>query len=120
VGVERGEYATVLYSDREENTLSVQRQSDGQVVTYDPRRLSGVQVYETEARDLAIGERLQFTNPWKDKGITNREIGTVTYLEGGGNITVRMDKSNRTVSWNLKQMSHIDYGYAMTSYSAQC
>jgi ATP-dependent exoDNAse (exonuclease V) alpha subunit len=119
LGVERGDYATVLHVDHEKNEVTIERQTDGQVLTYNPRRISGVQLYERETRELAIGERVQFTNPWKDKGISNREMGTVRYLDDSGNITVHMDKTNRNVSWNLNQMSHIDYGYAMTSYSAQ-
>jgi ATP-dependent exoDNAse (exonuclease V) alpha subunit len=119
VGVSRGEYATVIDIDLERNTVTVERQRDGMQITYNPKRLSGVQLYEREERQFAVGERIQFTNPWKEKGIGNRDIGTITRLDEEGHVQVTLDKSGRSVSWKLKDMRHVDYGYVMTSYSAQ-
>jgi ATP-dependent exoDNAse (exonuclease V) alpha subunit len=76
-------------------------------------------VYEQETRAFAVGERVQFTAPWKDKGIANREIGTVDFLDKHGNISVRMDDSGRSVAWNLNGNKHVDYAYTMTSHSSQ-
>jgi ATP-dependent exoDNAse (exonuclease V) alpha subunit len=119
VGVSRGEYATVVEIDHEQNAVTVERQRDGRQITYNPKRLVGVQLYEQEDRQFAVGERIQFTNPWKEKGIGNRDIGTITRLDDQGSIQLTLDGSQRSVSWNLNEMRHIDYGYAMTSYSAQ-
>lgn len=119
VGVSRGEYATVIDIDHERNTVTVERQRDGVQITYNPKRLSGVQLYEQEERQFAVGERIQFTNPWKEKEIGNRDIGTITRLDEEGHVQVKLDKSGRSISWKLKDMRHVDYGYAMTSYSAQ-
>jgi hypothetical protein len=84
VGVSRGEYATVIDIDHERNAVTVGRQRDGVQITYNPKRLSGVQLYEREERQFAVGERIQFTNPWKEKGIGNRDIGTITRLDEEG------------------------------------
>jgi hypothetical protein len=43
VGVEAGEYAHVTGVDADRNLLTVQR-GDGEQITYDPRRLQGVNV----------------------------------------------------------------------------
>jgi ATP-dependent exoDNAse (exonuclease V) alpha subunit len=118
-GAARGDYATVTGIERESNALTVQFQKTGRTVTYDPRRAFGVQIYERAERSLAIGERIQFTAPWNDRRIANRETGTFTALETNGTVTVQLDRSRRKLSWNLAEMPHIDYAYAMTSHSAQ-
>jgi ATP-dependent exoDNAse (exonuclease V) alpha subunit len=94
------------------------RQKDG-VVTYDPGRLKGVSIYEPEIRSFAEGDRVQFTSPWKDKAVSNRDLGTITYLDQHGNVRVQLDDSERTVTWNLRENQHLDYAYAMTSHSSQ-
>ncbi len=57
-GIERGSYATVRGVNVRENTLTVER-DDGQNVTYDPRRLRGVNVYQEVRREFAMGDRVQ-------------------------------------------------------------
>jgi ATP-dependent exoDNAse (exonuclease V) alpha subunit len=53
----------------------------------------------------------------------NRALGTIERLDSAGNVTVRLDtpagKPEKRLAWNLEKMPHLDYGYAMTSYSAQ-
>jgi ATP-dependent exoDNAse (exonuclease V) alpha subunit len=117
-GLEAKSYATVISSDSETNRIAV-RKPDGRTVTYDPARLKGVTVYQPELRAFAEGERVQFTAPWRDKSISNRETGTVTGLDDKGNIRVRLDGSSRTVGWNLKENRHLEHAYAMTSHSSQ-
>ena len=111
-------YATVIAIDSEQNEITVKK-ADGQTVTYDPSRVKGVSIYEQEMRAFAEGDRVQFTAPWRDKAIANRDLGTVTYLDNDGNIRVALDGSGRTVGWNLKENKHLDYAYAMTSHSSQ-
>jgi conjugative relaxase-like TrwC/TraI family protein len=111
-------YASVVDVNPDENLLTV-RKPDGKFVTYDPARLSGVAVYEPEVRSFAIGDRVQFLTPWREKAISTRDTGTIQYLDPDGNARVRLDESDRVVSWNLNQNKHIDYAYAMTSHSSQ-
>jgi conjugative relaxase-like TrwC/TraI family protein len=118
-GAARGDYATVTGIERESNAITVQFHKTGRNVPYDPRRAFGVQIYEYAERSLAIGERIQFTAPWNDRRIANRETGTVIALATNGTVTVQLDRSGRNLSWNLAHMPHVDYAYAMTSHSAQ-
>jgi ATP-dependent exoDNAse (exonuclease V) alpha subunit len=67
-----------------------------------PKRLSGVQVYEQEERYFAVGDRVQFTSPWREKHLSNRDIGIITALDRHGNVTVTVDRTGRQVSWNLE------------------
>ena len=69
-------------------------------------------------QSFAVGDRIQLTANSTDLGVSTRDIGTITKLDANGNIQVQLDKG-RKVRWNLADHRHIDYAYAMTSYSAQ-
>jgi hypothetical protein len=118
LGFERDSEARVLNVDARTNTLTVQKQ-DGEQVSYDPKRLYGVNVFEERSRDFSLGERVQFTAGNRDLGITNRDLGTITAL-AEHSITVRMDgKSGREVTIDPTKFRQLDYGYAVTSHSSQ-
>jgi ATP-dependent exoDNAse (exonuclease V) alpha subunit len=114
IGLAAKTYASVVEVDAEKNLLTVRRE-DGKFITYDPSRLSGVAVYEPEVRSFAVGDRVQFTAPWREKAVCNRDTGTITHLDQDGNVRVRLDESDRVIGWNLNQNKHLDYAYAMTS-----
>lgn len=117
-GIERSSFATVRSVDARANTLTVEREN-GASVTYDPRRLKGVNVFREVDREFAPGDRLQFTVPNKDLGVANRDIGTVTVIEDS-KMTVRLDgKTQRTVSFDTVEFRQFDHGYAVTSHSSQ-
>ncbi len=111
------EYAYVSQVNARENLLTVQRKN-GQEITYDPRRLQGVNVYKREERHFAVGDKIQFTAPFKKLGIPNRTLARVEAIAPEGNLQLRLD-SGKTARFNLRQHSHLDYGYAMTSYTSQ-
>ena len=110
VGVKSGEYVHVTGVDREQNLLTVEREN-GQQLTYDPHRLQGVNVYREAERDFSAGDRVQFTAPYRDEGIANRQLGTVEQIDAEGNLQIRLD-SGRRAHFNIHEHPHIDYGYA--------
>jgi conjugative relaxase-like TrwC/TraI family protein len=117
-GIERGIFSTVQSVDARANTLTVSLDG-GSTVTYDPRRLRGVNVFREVEREFAAGERVQFTAPNKDLGVANRDLGTVVSLEDG-QMTLRMDgKSARPVTFDTAEFRQFDHGYAVTSHSSQ-
>lgn len=116
-GVQSGEYVHVTGIDRDQNLLAVERES-GQQLTYDPHRLHGVSVYRKAERDFAAGDRVQFTAPYREEHIANRQLGTVQQIDGEGNLQVRLD-SGQEVQFNIREHPHVDYGYAVTSHSSQ-
>jgi conjugative relaxase-like TrwC/TraI family protein len=117
-GIERGSFATVQSIDARANTVTVALES-GSSITYDPRRLKGVNVFREVEREFAAGDRVQFTAPNKDLGVANRDLGTVVSLEDG-QMTLRMDgKSARTVTFATAEYRQFDHGYAVTSHSSQ-
>jgi len=117
VGVKSGEYVRVTGVDREQNLLTVE-QDKGQRLTYDPRRLHGVSVYREAERGFSNGDRVQFTAPYREERVANRQLGTVERIDSQGNLHVRLD-SGQNVQFNIREHSHIDYGYAVTSHSSQ-
>jgi ATP-dependent exoDNAse (exonuclease V) alpha subunit len=91
----------------------------GSSVTYDPRRLRGVNVFHEVEREFATGDRVQFTAPNKDLGVANRDLGTVVNLEAG-KMTLPMDGKNaRLVEFDTAEVRQLDHGYAATSHSSQ-
>ena len=117
-GIERDSFATVRSVDTRANMLTVEL-ANGSNVTYDPRRLRGVNVYREVEREFATGDRIQVTSSNKDLGIANRDLGTITGIENA-QIAVRMDgKAERTVTFNTAEFRQFDHGYAVTSHSSQ-
>jgi ATP-dependent exoDNAse (exonuclease V) alpha subunit len=118
-GIAPREYVTVTAANAQDNTLTV-RKSDGTSITYDPNRNHGVTVYQESQARLAAGDRIQFTQPFQEHKIANRDLGTVTSIgsDKDRSLTVKLD-SGRQVTFNPRQFPHIDYGYTVTSYSSQ-
>jgi DNA repair exonuclease SbcCD ATPase subunit len=117
VGVKSGEYVRVNGVDRDQNLLTVEREN-GQQLTYDPHRLHGVSVYREAEREFSAGDRVQFTAPYRDEHIANRQLGTVQQIDAQGNLQVRLD-SGHHVEFNIREHPHVDFGYAVTSHSSQ-
>jgi conjugative relaxase-like TrwC/TraI family protein len=116
-GIEAGEYARVERVNEKENLVTVKREN-GEQVSYDPRRLQGVTLYRETERAFSAGDRVQFTAPYKEQHVANRELGTIEKMDAGGNLQLRMD-SGRSVAFNVKEHPHLDHGYAVTSHSSQ-
>jgi ATP-dependent exoDNAse (exonuclease V) alpha subunit len=117
VGVHAGEYARVVGIDRDQNLVSVER-AGGEQVSYDPRRLHGVSVYQEEERAFSVGDRVQFTAPDRPREVANRSLGAVEGITGDGDMTIMLD-SGRSVEISSESHLHLDYGYAVTSHSSQ-
>ena len=112
-----GGYARVAHANAAENLLTVRRET-GERVTYDPRRLRGVTVYRETDRAFAAGDRVQFTAPYREQRVANRELGTIERIDASGDVRVRLE-SGRTVAFKIDDHPHLDYGYAVTSHSSQ-
>jgi conjugative relaxase-like TrwC/TraI family protein len=114
-GIRKGEYARVTSQDCKENTLTVEF-DDGRRVTYDPRRLYGVEVFREAERNFSVGDRIQFRRPF-GREVVNGELATVEKIEGG-RFTVRT-KDGGVITIDTKEFRHFDHGYAITSYLSQ-
>ena len=117
LGIQAGEYARVRRVHAPDNRLTVTR-TTGEPVTYDPRRLQGVTLYREADRAFAVGDRVQFTAPYRERHVANRELGTLEQIDASGELRLRLD-SGRPVTFSLDDHPHLDYGYAVTSHSSQ-
>jgi hypothetical protein len=116
-GIDSGTYGVVVGSKPSANLLSVEQPS-GNVVNYDPRRLTGVNVYREVADDFSIGDKIQFTAPDKSLGVANRDLAVIDSLRPDGHISARLD-NGRQIEFDALAHRHFDHGYAVTSHSAQ-
>jgi ATP-dependent exoDNAse (exonuclease V) alpha subunit len=96
---ERGDYAQVVSVNEKENLLTVRREN-GAEVTYDPRRLQGVNVYREVEQTFSVGDRIQFTAPDKHLGVANRELATI---EAFSSVTEPSRSSNRPRASNASR-----------------
>ncbi len=120
LSVKSGQVGTVVEVKPDENILSV-KLGDGaaqRFLAFNPASRSNLSVFESQERAFAIGDRIQFTTPWKEKGVASRETAQIEHIEKNGNIAVRLE-TGRRVAWNLKEYNYLDHAYAMTSHSSQ-
>jgi DNA primase catalytic core len=124
LGVKAGDYATVSRVDTEKNLVTIQvphKIIGYRNVTFNPNRFYGVEIFNEEKRVIAEGERVQLTRPWRvgNESIPNRSMATVEAIKADGTATLVFREDGRRIAWNPKQNPHVDYAYAVTSYSVQ-
>jgi len=117
VEIEASTYASVVAIEPAANLLTVEK-ANHELATYDPRRLTGVSIYQEIERDFSVGERIQFTAPDKSLDVANRDMASIEAIHPDGRLSVRLD-NNRQIEFNPKEHRHLDHGYAVTSHSAQ-
>jgi len=117
IGIGAGAYALVVAINPAANQLTVEK-GNGELATYDPRRLTGVSVYREIERELSVGDRIQFAAPDKSLGVANRDLATIEAIHPDGRLSARLD-NNRQIEFNASEHRHFDHGYAVTSHSSQ-
>lgn len=92
----------------------------GRILRWDPRLTKGgqVNVFVSENRDLAQGDRIQWRLVSHELGVKNAQRGTVEMLQGS-TATIRWDKDGSVQDIDLSKHRSWDHGYAETIYSAQ-
>ncbi len=115
LGIKAGDYAQIVRADEQSNTLTVTR--NGEELSYDPRRLQGVTVYQEAERLFAVGDRVQMTSASHPLKVANRDLGRIEQIEGDS-FKLRMD-SGREIEFDVLKHRNFDHGYAVTSYSSQ-
>jgi ATP-dependent exoDNAse (exonuclease V) alpha subunit len=117
VGIEAAAYASVVAINPSANQLTVEK-ANGELATYDPRRLTGVSIYQEIDREFSVGDRIQFTAPDKSLGVANRDMAAIETIHPDGRLFVRLD-NKRLIEFNPNEHRHLDHGYAVTSHSSQ-
>ena len=117
IGTEAGSYALVAAINPGTNQLTVEK-ANGELATYDPRRLTGVSVYREIDREFSVGDRIQFTAPDKSLGVANRDLATIESIHPDGRLSARLD-GRCQIEFYASEHRHFDHGYAVTSHSSQ-
>ena len=117
LGLRAGEYARIAQIEAPNNRVTVVT-ANGESRSYDPRRLQGVTIFREAERAFAAGDRVQFTAPFRDRQVANRELGTLERIDATGHVRIRLE-SGRRVAFSLNAYPHLDHGYAVTSHSSQ-
>ena len=109
---------TITASDPTRNTVTA-RNRDGEEKTFRPRDLNPKEcgLYTPRKLDLAIGDRVVFTENNRDSGFQNNETGTVT-VAGDGKVEVRKDDGN-VVTLDADKTHTLDHGWAVTVHRSQ-
>lgn len=121
-GLSRDAEYRVLGLSRDERGRPMVRLVDehGRILRWDPRLTKGgqINVFVSETRDLAQGDRIQWRLVSHELGVKNAQRGTVEALEGT-TATIRWDGSGKKQEIDLSRHKSWDHGYAETIYSAQ-
>ena len=111
IGIEAGSYASVVTINPTANQLTVEK-TDGELATYDCRRLTGVSVYREIDHNFSVGDRIQFTAPDKSLGVANRDLAVIESISPACRVSARLD-NNRNIEFNPTDHRHFDHGYAV-------
>lgn len=117
IGIDAGSYALVATINPTVNQLTVEK-TNGELATYDCRRLTGVSVYREIDHNFSVGDRIQFTAPDKSLGVANRDLAVIESISPDCRVSVRLD-NNRNIEFSPTDHRHFEHGYAVTSHSAQ-
>ena len=121
LGIARDTEYRVIGTGRDGNGRQIVRLIDehGRTIRWDPRlgRASQVNVFKSEVRDLAEGDRIQWRLVDHKLDLKNAERGTIEALKGTV-ATIKWDRG-KTQDVDLGVHRTWDHGYAETVYSAQ-
>ncbi|WP_164120186.1 MobF family relaxase [Serratia marcescens] len=83
-------------------------------------RRSQVAVFEAKTMTVSVGERLRLTTTDRDRMLRTNDIGVVTCIDARGRLQVTVGEQQVSLDPTaVPGDRHIDYGYAVTTYSAQ-
>lgn len=111
----RGTRFVFAYTNEE-----VRRLNDAmQAIEIERGRVTDCVTLETERGTLSVGvgDRIAFRGTWKPKGIYAGALATVEVIDGD-RITVRSDRG-REITFDARDYTNIDLGYAGTIYRGQ-
>ncbi len=91
IGIEAAAYASVVAINPAANLLTVEK-ANHKLATYDPRRLTGVSVYQKIDRELSVGDRIQFTAPDQSLGVANRDMAAIEAIHPDGRLSIRLEQ----------------------------
>ncbi|MHB1608967.1 MAG: MobF family relaxase [Acidiferrobacter thiooxydans] len=109
---------TIAASDPTRNVVTA-RNRDGEEKTFKPKDLNPKEcgLYTPRKLDLAVGDRVVFTENRRADNYQNNETGTVVSVEAD-KVVIRKD-NGKEVEIGTDQMHNLDHGWAVTVHRSQ-
>jgi conjugative relaxase-like TrwC/TraI family protein len=119
-GLAKNSYAVVEAVDRRGNSLVLRTAASTLLEVFPARwEKTDAEVFTSEQRTLAVGDRVQFRRPDHRHDIANGQFATIVKVDTQGARFHVEGKTPREISLPFAQMKHLDYGYCSTTFSAQ-
>jgi conjugative relaxase-like TrwC/TraI family protein len=112
--IPKGVYLTVSEASDDRLTL---RFENGRLISFDPSKWTGLNVYTAETRTIAVGDRLEWREPDNRRRLANHQQGIITKLDHR-NIEVQFE-NDRKLSMPLGDARKVDLAYCVTSHASQ-
>ena len=116
LGLEKGRQYEAIAVDRSQNRLTL-RGPEGTVVHIDPARVKKKSVYGVEEMEVAVGDRLRWTQNDRGLGRRNGQVFEVMGIEAG-QVSIRYG-NGKGDRFSTSELAHVDYALVSTTYGAQ-
>lgn len=116
-GIEPFKDYEVLHIDQDTKELSIASIETGEVLSYNPKRVKGCDVFMLAEKHISEGDKLVYTYA-KDDIATNTLV-TVKNIDKKNNILTLGRENQQNINLDLDEKHHLDYGYCLTAYKSQ-
>jgi hypothetical protein len=121
--IKAGSYLTITEKNKDYSLIKLKnengREIAWQVPKFDKKRLSSIEVFKKETRDLQVGDMIRWAKSDKENALFSSEAAQVTAIDKN-QITVELtNKKIFTFDANHPRFQHWDHGYAATVYAVQ-
>ncbi len=121
--IKAGSYLTIMEINKDYSLIKLKNEDERevawQVPKFDKKRLSSIEVFKKETRNLQVGDIVRWTKSDKENALFSSEAAKVTGI-AKNHITVELaNKKSLTFDANHARFQHWDHGYAATVYAVQ-
>lgn len=121
--IKSGDYLTIAEINQDQSIIKLKgndgREVAWQVPKFDKNRLSRVEVFKKETRDIQVGDKIRWSRSDKEHGFLGSEAAKITGIVKN-KVTVELaNKTQITLDANDHKFQHWDHGYAATVYAIQ-
>ncbi len=113
----QGEYARVVEVHAKQGRVVLQK-DNGQRIDWSPLKHNKVEVYQSEQRDIAVGDLIRLTRNAGE--LTNGTVARIVAIKDGvASLEVNRGNAVETHSIDLDRNKHWDHAYASTVHASQ-
>lgn len=116
IGLAKGEIAEVVSAG---NGMVTLRDEAGGLHEWRPVDKPHAVVYQSVAREMAVGDKVRVTANDYGRNIVNGEFGTVAALDAETRLLSLEMADGRLVTFSMDRPLHLEHGYCSTVHSAQ-